>query len=239
MALAALPFNEQFERDGFALVSGVLSKVQIQQIVGLLEHLDNADSVRSRGGVFAIRNLLDVIPELSDLVASPVVRDLVSPILSKAAIPVRGILFDKTPGANWKVPWHQDVTIAVQDRVEQDGYGPWSVKAGVIHVQPPAHVLENMISVRLHLDPCGEENGALKVIPGSHQYGKMGERHVAEMAKTAAITICAAETGDALLMRPLLLHASSASETPAHRRVLHIDFAVVELPRGLRWAAAG
>jgi hypothetical protein len=88
------------------------------------------------------------------------VRDLVEPILGSNFLPVRGILFDKIPDANWKVPWHQDVTIAVQEKVEAEGFGPWSIKADVLHVQPPASILEQMLSIRLHLDDCGEENGA-------------------------------------------------------------------------------
>jgi hypothetical protein len=125
--------------------------------------------VRRRGGIFAARNLLDVFPEVQRLARSPVIRELVVPVLGSDCFPVRGILFDKIPGANWKVPWHQDVTIVVQDKIEIEGFGPWSTKADVLHVQPPAMVLENMLSVRLHLDACGEDNGALRVIAGSHQ----------------------------------------------------------------------
>ncbi len=74
--------------------------------------------------------------------------------------------------------WHQDVTNAVQERIETEGYGPWSIKADVLHVQPPAEVLEHMISVRLHLDPCGEENGALRVLSGSHTSGRISDEDI-------------------------------------------------------------
>jgi hypothetical protein len=103
---------------------------------------------------------------------------LVEPVLGDRFFAVRGILFDKIPDANWKVPWHQDVTIAVEERVEVEGFGPWSIKADVLHVQPPAEVLEHMVSVRLPLDNCDEENGALRVIHGSHLHGRIPEgRH--------------------------------------------------------------
>ena len=36
-------------------------------------------------------------------------------------------------------------------------------------------------------------------------------------------------------MRPLLLHASSPSKVPGHRRVIHLDFASSPLPGGLYW----
>jgi len=95
-----------------------------------MEQVNNEGPVRKRGGIFAVRNLLDVSPEVQRLGRSPVIRELVAPVLGSECSPVRGILFDKIPGENWKVPWHQDVTIAVQDRIEIDGFGPWSFSQG-------------------------------------------------------------------------------------------------------------
>jgi hypothetical protein len=78
--------------------------------------------------------------------------------LGPAARPVRAILFDKTAANNWMVPWHQDRTIAVHARHEVPGFGPWSVKGGVVHVEPPFDVIAGMITIRAHLDACGEDN---------------------------------------------------------------------------------
>ena len=111
------------------------------------------------------------------------------------------------------------------------------MKADVLHVQPPAEVLEHMVSVRLHLDNCGEENGALRVIPGSHLHGRIPEADIPAMRETPEV-VCAVGIGGALLMRPLLLHASSPSRVPGHRRVVHLDFASVQLPNGMRWFSA-
>ena len=230
-------FNcEQLLSDGYCIVPGVLDSTEIFRLLSILDDLGQSESVRRRGGVFAVRNLLELLPEVKRLAESAGLRSLVQPILGEQAFPVRGILFDKTEGANWKVPWHQDVTIAVESRVDVEGFGPWSTKADVVHVQPPASILEKMLSVRLHLDPCGDENGALKVIPQSHREGRLPETEAARRAAEGPMAICAVDAGDAVLMRPLLLHASSASESPKHRRVLHIDYASINLPDGLRWA---
>jgi ectoine hydroxylase-related dioxygenase (phytanoyl-CoA dioxygenase family) len=174
---------------------------------------------------------------MRSLAECSVVHKQVEAVLGRGARVVRGILFDKTEDANWKVPWHQDVTIAVTRRVEAEGFGPWSQKAGVLHVQPPASVLERMVSVRLHLDDCPKENGALRVIAGSHSGGKLGENLIQELAEGSASVICAMRRGGVLMMRPLLLHASSASSIPGHRRVIHLDYAAVDLPSGMDWAA--
>jgi ectoine hydroxylase-related dioxygenase (phytanoyl-CoA dioxygenase family) len=116
--------------------------------------------------------------------------------------------------------------------------GHGSVKAGILHVQPPAAVLERMVSVRLHLDDCPEENGALRVIAGSHTSGKLDERLIHDIAKRSVAVTCAMRRGGVLMMRPLLLHASSASSFLGHRRVVHFDYAASELPEGMGWAEA-
>ncbi len=224
----------QVEKNGFAIVEGVLSNPTVDHLLTSLEQISDTGSVRKRGGMFAVRNLLDVSPEVRELANSQAVRAWVEPVLKERFFLVRGILFDKIPDANWKVPWHQDVTIAVQERVEAEGYGPWSMKADVLHVQPPAEVLEHMVSVRLHLDVCGEDNGALRVIPGSHRHGRIPEEQIPTMRETPEV-VCAVGVGGALLMRPLLLHASSPSRVPGHRRVVHLDFASVLLPNGMKW----
>jgi ectoine hydroxylase-related dioxygenase (phytanoyl-CoA dioxygenase family) len=160
----------------------------------------------------------------------------VRPVLGSAAKVVRATLFDKTDAANWKVPWHQDVTIAVSRRVEAEGFGPWSLKAGVLHVQAPTEILDRMISVRVHLDDCPAENGALRVIVGSHRFGRKPADSADEFLRGSSVVACAMKRGGVLLMRPLLFHASSAATMPSHRRVIHFDYAAAELPVGMGWA---
>lgn len=155
--------------------------------------------------------------------------------LGPGAFPVRGMLFDKTPVANWKVGWHQDLTIAVQHRVEAPGYGPWSEKAGVVHVQPPVAVLETMLAVRLHIDECGTDNGPLRVLAGSHRAGKLRDAEIPSWRSRVPEQVCVVPRGGVLLMRPLLLHASSPASSPQHRRVLHLEYAGCDLAAGLEW----
>lgn len=157
-------------------------------------------------------------------------------LLGENALPVRSILFDKTPETNWDVVWHQDITIAVKERKDVDGFGPWSVKQGVPHVQPPASVLEKMVTLRLHLDDCPAENGPLLVVPGSHTRGFIDVRTLDTAECDRNAVACAVSAGDVVAMRPLLLHASKKSLAPSHRRVLHVEYACEPLPDGLEWA---
>jgi hypothetical protein len=227
--------HDEIEENGFAIRENILAPSEITDLLKAIAQIDEPSALQRRNSVYALRNLLDASPAIRELANSTAMRNLVEPILGSSAIPVRGILFDKIADANWKVPWHQDVTIAVQDRIETEGFGPWSIKADVLHVQPPAQILENMLSVRLHLDPCHAENGALRVIPRSHRQGRISEDQIPAIREQSQEFVCESGVGGALVMRPLLLHASSPSQLPNHRRVIHIDFATVTLPNGLRW----
>jgi ectoine hydroxylase-related dioxygenase (phytanoyl-CoA dioxygenase family) len=148
---------------------------------------------------------------------------------------VRGILFNKGADSNWKVTWHQDCVIAVKHRQEIEGWGPWSVKAGIPHVRPSANILSAMLAIRIHMDDCPPENGALHVLPGSHGKGFISETEIVALDKRGQ-KVCGASRGDVLLMRPLLLHASSSAAKPTARRVLHVEFAPSrKLPNGMEW----
>jgi ectoine hydroxylase-related dioxygenase (phytanoyl-CoA dioxygenase family) len=154
------------------------------------------------------------------------------------AFAVRGILFDKTPDANWKVVWHQDLTIAVRERRHVAGFGPWSEKDGVAHVQPPAALLARMVAVRVHLDDCTATDGPVRVLPGSHRAGRLSAADVERWRAAVPEVVCTVPRGRILAFHSLLLHASSPALEPAHRRVVHVEYAAAEwadLPGGLAW----
>jgi ectoine hydroxylase-related dioxygenase (phytanoyl-CoA dioxygenase family) len=111
---------------------------------------------------------------------------------------------------------------------------PWSVKEGVPHVQPPVELLEQMLTVRLHLDDCDETNGALRVLPGSHRLGRLSADAIKSLREETAVA-CSVAAGGALVMRPLLLHSSERSHRESHRRVIHLEYAGFDLPDGLEW----
>lgn len=184
------------------------------------------------------RNLMQQVPDIAALAVSPKMVGLLKGLLGAEPLPVRSIFFDKTPEANWLVPWHQDLSIAVKHRLNVPGYGPWSMKDGAPHVQPPMEILEAMVTIRLHLDDCDGSSGALRVIPGSHRSGRLNAASIAEIRSRHAEIAWPVRAGNALLMRPLLLHASSEASAPAHRRVIHLEYAACPLADGLEWAEA-
>jgi hypothetical protein len=214
--------KRQVETHGYALIQRCVSEETIQA----LETAIDAD----RHGT---RNLLSNAI-VRAIAGSDEARRSVTSVLGDECFAVRGIFFNKSPKANWKVTWHQDCVIAVREKFLIEGWGPWSSKADVIHVRPELAVLQQMLAIRIHLDDCGEENGPLRVIPGSHRDGFLSDAQIQKRSKENAVA-CAALRGDIILMRPLLLHSSPPATKPSNRRVVHLEFAAAELPRGSKW----
>src|SRR5215510_5352694 len=169
----------QLERDGFALIAKVLDSSAVDELISHVSNVGVDPSISLRAG---IRNLLNRVPTTRVLAESASITSLVALGLGHDFQVVRGIYLDKHKDANWKVAWHQDLTIAVRERKEIDGYGPWSLKAGIQHVQPPVSVLEKMLAVRIHLDNADETNGALRVIPGSHLKGRLSADEIGKLS---------------------------------------------------------
>lgn len=163
------------------------------------------------------------------------VGDIAVGAIGADAHPVRAILFDKTATANWSLGWHQDRTIVVTERREVAGFGPWTVKAGLLHVAPPFALLAGMVTLRIHLDPVGPDNAPLLVAPGSHRFGRVAEAEIDMVVAQCGVAACLASQGDVWLYATPILHASDAAVEPRRRRVLQVDYAAGALPGGLAW----
>lgn len=227
-------FAAKLEQHGFCLVPKVATHDEIAPLKLALAHSEIARA-EHQGQTYGARNLLH-LNEVRAIAASPRITACLQTVLGSAFRAVRGLFFDKTGSANWLVPWHQDLSLAVRNRHEIPGWTKWTVKRGVTHVQPPPEILSRMITMRLHLDDCPAENGALRVVPESHRQGVLGRDQILAESQNPSEMITA-DAGDALFMRPLILHASSPARAPSHRRVLHLEFAPSDLlPEELAWA---
>ncbi|SER60371.1 phytanoyl-CoA dioxygenase family protein [Sphingobium sp. YR768] len=176
------------------------------------------------------------LPALADMLsASGAIGRHPAAHLGEAAKPVRAIFFDKSEAINWSLGWHQDRTIAVQQRIDTPGFGPWTLKSGIQHVAPPQSLLDRMLTLRIHLDPVDADNAPLLIAPGSHRHGRVPEGDVAALATACGTHACLAQRGDIWLYATPILHASDAAATPRHRRVLQLDYSADPLPGALQW----
>lgn len=213
--------------DGFTLVENFASSEAVETLLCALKR----ESLGERAGT---RQLHQRVPAISEFLNSPGAKDRIDALIPGGFV-VRSILFDKTPETNWRVPWHQDLSICVKERHELPGFIAWSIKEGVQHVQPPTEVLSRMVTVRLHLDDCGEDNGPLRVIPRSHKQGRISPNEISDWKSKSPDVSCTVAKGGAVIMKPLLLHSSSPATNPNHRHVLHLEFAFEALPKPLEW----
>lgn len=217
-----------FSENGFEIVENILSTDDIGTIKRELTTLE------FKGG--GIRNAEKKLISVATLVKINWLLDLASDYLNGKAKFVRSIVFIKSISNNWLVSWHQDKTVSVSKNINRLGWNNWTEKDGVLNVQPPIEVLENMITFRIHLDEATEENGCLKVIPNSHKEGVLSQQSITHYTEHHKSIHCKAPAGSALVMRPHVLHASNKATSTQPRRVLHIEFSCYQLPDGVKWA---
>jgi hypothetical protein len=226
MQVVARQAGESFADDGYSVIPNVLNSVDADDVADLISGI-----LGSKAGT---RRLLDIewCARMADrLACDPRLREF----LPASAQVVQCTLFAKGAASNWLVSLHQDLSVPVAERVESPACSGWSQKQDDTFVQPPISVLQNVLAVRLHLDECDERNGALRVVPGSHRLGRLRPDEVGRAREAHGEHVVSVPKGGAMLMRPLLLHASAKSKVILPRRVLHFVYGPVELPEGLRW----
>jgi Phytanoyl-CoA dioxygenase (PhyH) len=222
-------FEQQFIEQGYAIVPKVLSINECETLA-----LNILPSEALSGGT---RSLIQeswcesIALRLRD-------HSHLSRLVPKKYAAVQCTYFEKSSARNWLVPPHQDLSIPVAKRTDHSALKGWSEKEGALFVQAPAELLSQLFAVRLHLDPCSTEDGPLRVMPASHRYGRLNDARIRELRETHEEVACCVNTGDALVMCPLLLHASSKSFGKSRRRVLHFVYGPRDLPYGLEWQHA-
>jgi len=228
--------QNNLQHRGFSVVNNIFSEDELKGMLTLLADLIATDNplFRRTADLFAIRQFLKVQPQMKRLVFNSKIANLISSLFGDEYFIVKSIYFDKPPQSNWFVACHQDLTISVKEKIEMQGFGPWTVKQGQFAVQPPLSILEDNFTLRIHLDDTTAENGALKVIPGSHLKGIFRPETVDRQNEREEF--CEVEKGGVMLMKPLLLHASNRSINKERRRVIHIEFSRKELPGNMTWA---
>jgi ectoine hydroxylase-related dioxygenase (phytanoyl-CoA dioxygenase family) len=212
------PLEDRISSDGFAIVPEVVSEREIADLEAIL---DQSGLPRSRAGVRHVMRNSGVAALARDARLMAMAQEVLGP----SALPFRATLFDKSPTSNWLVVWHQDTALPLRERQEVPGWGPWSIKDGVNYAHAPASALRQVLALRLHLDDSLAENGPLRVLPGTHTRGVLNDDALHELATRIPAVDCLVPRGGIVVMRPLVVHASSKSKSNAPRRVLHIEYA--------------
>lgn len=217
--------SPDFDRHGARRFEGVLGPC-MARLEAAISKLDTGEA-----GV-RIHGLKPLAPLL---VTGGCIGAVAASVLGRDARPVRAVLFNKSAEANWSLAWHQDRTICVKERREAPGFGPWTVKSGLLHVAPPFDLLSRMVTLRAHLDDVPAGNAPLLIAPGSHTFGRIAIDDIETVVSQCGTATCLAEAGDVWLYATPILHASERATAPTTRRVLQVDYAAEQLPAGLEW----
>lgn len=228
-------YKKEINNSGFTVLNNIYTKQETEDIAAIINTTNiTGDTFRKSKDLFAIRQFLKEIPYVQSLVFNDNLKTIISTLFGKDYFSIKSIYFDKPGNSNWFVAYHQDLTISVDKKTEIENFGPWTVKQNQFAVQPPIEILENIFTIRIHLDDTDENNGALKVIPESH-LKKIYRPETIDWS-TEKEVICNVDKGGVMIMKPLLLHSSARTVNNNNRRVIHIEFSNMELPSEIKWA---
>lgn len=225
----------ELEEEGYSVVSDIYSVEEIKAIVSCIEQADSDGlSFLKSKDLFAVRQLLTNVPALKPLLFNSRLLQLITELFGGDKYFItKAIYFDKPSGSNWFVSYHQDLSVSVDRKLDIKGYENWTVKKEQYGVQPPVQILENTVTVRVHLDDTDENNGALKVIPQSHLNGIV--RTDSPTLQKDNEAFCKVSQGGVMLMKPLTFHASNKTVDKRRRRVIHLELNRYQLEEPLKW----
>ena len=224
----------ELEENGFSVLTDMYSENEISQVSACIENAkQEGDSFMKTKDLFAIRQLMKNVPELSNLLFNKKMTELISDLSESEYFLTKAIYFDKPSESNWFVAYHQDLSISVDKKMELENYVNWTFKKEQYGVQPPIEILKDTITIRIHLDKTSKNNGALKVIPKSHLNGIT--RTDSKDWNIKNEFVCEVEKGGAMLMKPLTLHASNRTTNGKKRRVIHLEFNKHNLTEPMEW----
>ena len=230
-----LEAKNQLGQNGFSIIDSVYNKDEITEITKMIDALDTSNPIfRKTDDLFAIRQFIKEVPEIKKLIFNSKLKEIINHVGGNDYFVVKSIYFDKPEKSNWFVSYHQDLTISVNEKKEVESFTNWTKKHNQFAVQPDTKILENIFTIRIHLDDTSSENGALKVLNKSHL------KSVFRIDKidfaTEQEVVCDVNSGGIMIMKPLLFHGSNKTTNDKNRRVIHIEFSNKILPERIQWS---
>jgi Phytanoyl-CoA dioxygenase (PhyH) len=164
-------------------------------------------------------------PDLAALLQTAAMQTVLRKIdaITPGMAVLRAVAFRKDADANWFVPPHQDRSIPIPSAAAPPGFCNVTRKDGGWQGEAPIEILTTMLNCRIFVDPATETDGPLEVIPGSHCHGRIEQAEIPTIAGRSRWLPMTGDSGDTIILSPLLLHRSRRATEPNGRRVLQIE----------------
>ncbi len=187
----------QLDRDGYIVLKDYICADLLGELRARVDQLFEIEGCRA-GAEFKqeqqtrrLANLVDKGEVFERAVALPDVLDCVGHVLGPefklSSLNVRSA----NPHSDWVQPLHADMGAI------PDAQGYWVCNTVWL------------------LDDFTEQNGALRVVPGSHRWGKLPQgSHPDEV-------LCTGTAGTVVVMNAHMWHGGTANRTAHHRRAMH------------------
>lgn len=121
--------QQQLFDNGFSVMENIYSDEEIQNILTIIDQTDSSnETFRKTNDLFAIRQFLREIPTVIDLIFTENLKSVMKEIIGEDFFVVKSIYFDKPETSNWYVPYHQDLTISVDKKMEIKNFELWTTK---------------------------------------------------------------------------------------------------------------
>lgn len=228
-------YQDEISENGFTVIKDIYSEAEVNDLIAAINDADKSNpTFRKNADLFAIRQFLKEVPQIKTTIFNTRLTQIINTLFGDDYFVVKSIYFDKPKQSNWFVAWHQDLTISVDKKVNLTGFSSWTNKHNQFAVQPPIGILKDNFTIRIHLDDTNSDNGALKILSGSHKKGINRPGNIDWSIEKE--TVCDVALGGIMVMRPLVLHASDRTTNDARRRVIHIEFSRAKLPDEINWS---
>lgn len=192
----------ELEKNGYLTLNDIYSNLEISQIISEIENIElEKDRDGKSTKLFAIRHFFKEVPGTFTCIFNDNLKTIIKKYFGSDFFVVKSIYFDKPLHSNWFVSYHQDLTISVNQKMSISDFKGWTRKKNQFSVQPSISVLENIFTIRIHLDDTDEKNGALKVIPKSHTKGIYRPETINWDIEQEVI--CNVKKGSVMMMKPL------------------------------------
>jgi hypothetical protein len=206
--------KRRLDTDGYLVLEGLMDPALLEQVRGQVEQLFELEGDRA-GAEFKqephsrrLANLVDKGEIFEGIIETPRVLECMEHVLGLrfklSSLNIRSA----DPDNGWSQPLHADSGAVA------DAQGYWVCN-----------------SVWM-LDDFTGQNGATRLVPGSHRWGVTPQEVVSDLyAPHPREILLTGRAGTVVVMNAHMWHGGTANRTPAHRRAMHVYYTRWDKPQ--------